>query len=130
MADDSSQLRVLVVDDEKLMRDAIKVMLQGLEANVVGEADNGKKAIVAFDKHNPDITFLDISMPVKNGVDALREILAKDPSAVVIMLTAHSDISVAESCIHLGARDYISKGVPTDVLMTTLKAQLDSLTAS
>ena len=127
MANDDGQQRVLVVDDDKLMRDAIKVMLEGLGAVVVGEADNGKKAIAAFDKHNPDITFLDISMPVKNGVDALREILAKDPSAVVIMLTAHSDISVAESCIHSGARNYISKGVPTDTLLTTLKAQLDSL---
>lgn len=127
MVSDDGQWRVLVVDDDEMMRNALKVILNGLGAEVVGEAENGKQAVAAFDEYKPDITFLDISMPVKNGVDALRKILAKSPSAIVIMLTAHSDISVAESCIHTGARNYISKGVPADVLMATIKAQLDSL---
>ncbi len=117
--------RVLVVEDNKPTRDLLKMFLQGFGATVVAEADNGEEAVRAFDAHKPDLTFLDIEMPVKNGMDALAEIIAIDPAAHVVMVTASSEMNVANRCIDAGAKNYIRKGVAPGVLKLMLKAQLD-----
>ena len=129
MANNNDQCRVLVVDDDKDIRDLIKFMLRSFGAEVVGEAENGEEAVQAFDKYIPDITFLDIDMPVKNGFDALKEIKEKNPAAAVVMLSATSDIAVADACIESGARYYLRKGAAPEALKIMLKAQLESLSA-
>jgi two-component system, chemotaxis family, chemotaxis protein CheY len=117
--------RVLVVDDEEVIRHLLKALLSSLGAKVVAEAANGEEAILAFHEHKPDITFLDIQMPVKNGTETLKEIIADDPEAIVVMLTATSDMDVADSCIELGAKKFVRKGAAPDVLNLMLKAGLD-----
>jgi len=97
---------------------------------VVGEAENGEEAVEAYERYQPDVTFLDINMPVKNGVFALREIILQNPIAKVIMLTANDDTSVAESCIYLGARNYIIKGEGPEDLKQNLSAVLGPIEKS
>jgi len=117
--------RALVVDDNKLERDLIKALLLELGAEIVGEAENGEEAIQAFNELKPDISFLDIRMPVKNGIDALKEIIKKDPNAIVVMLTAVSETDIADSCIDLGAKKYVRKGTSPAIMTIMLQAGLD-----
>lgn len=117
--------RVVVVDDDKLVRELIKAILTQLGAEVVGTAENGEEALAMYEELSPDIMFLDIQMPVKNGMETLSEIIAKHPDAYVVMLTATSDMSVADECINTGAKNYIRKGAPADVLNMLIKGQID-----
>jgi len=128
--ENTDQYRVLIVDDDKLVRDLIKDLLQNFGATVVGEAENGEEALQAFDEYKPDVTFLDIEMPVKNGIDALKDILAKDPNANVIMLTATSDMDVVDMCAEIGAQSFIRKGAAPAALNTMLKAGIDKIKAA
>jgi len=126
MENNESPCRVLVVDDDKIVRDYIKSLLTSLGAVVVGEAENGDDAVRAFIEFNPDLTFLDIQMPVKNGKDALEEILDNDSSAHVVMLTSVVDMAIADACIELGALSFIRKQAASNILRIMVKAQLDS----
>jgi two-component system chemotaxis response regulator CheY len=119
--------RVLIVDDDILIRALLASILKELGVEIVGEAANGREAIVAFSNLSPDLTLLDIQMPIKNGFDTLREIKRIDDNAEVVMLTANDDTVVAESCINAGARSYIKKGLGPDKLMPVLQSIFDSL---
>jgi len=127
VGNDDNPCRVLVVDDDKPMRGLLKALVESLGAVVVGEAEDGEEAVRIYGECIPDLTFLDIQMPVKNGMDALKEIIKKDPTATVIMLTATSDMAVADSCVNAGARTFIRKAAAPNVLRAMVKMQLDSL---
>ena len=127
MTDEKNFLGVLIVDDEPMMRAVLRMVLEGIGANVVGEASNGVEAIDEFVDTSPALTLLDIEMPVKNGFDALSEIKQKDSKARVIMLTANDDTSIAEACIANGAIDYILKGQTPEELMKVFRSKLTAL---
>ncbi len=130
MSDATDAIRVLIVDDDELIRTILKALLGHLDVEIAGEAANGKEAISAFGRLRPELTLLDIEMPVKNGFDTLKDIRKIDASAEVIMLTANDNTAIAESCIHAGARTYIKKGESPEVLKTVLKTHLDALKKS
>ena len=121
--------RVLIVDDDELTRDLLKSLLPVLGAEVVGEAVNGEETLEVFTACAPDITFLDIRMPGKDGTEALKDIIARDPAAIVVMLTAISDSEGAATCMEAGARNYIRKGATTPVLKIMLRGALDLVRA-
>jgi|GEM_PF-435445 len=123
-ADATVSKRVLIVDDDSLMRSLLAGLVDGLGAEVVGEAENGNEAVEAFKRFQPTITFLDINMPVKDGVWALQEIMEIDPRATIVMLSANDDTSIAESCLYAGARNYVKKGDGPEELRASLKAVL------
>jgi len=125
MGNNDYQCRVLVVDDNEPTRKLLKTFLQGFGAKIVGEAADGEEAVRVFHECKPDLTFLDLEMPVKNGKDVLREIIEKDPTAHVVIVTATSELKVANWCADAGAQNYIRKGVSPGVLKLMLKAQLD-----
>jgi len=127
MAVETKGLRILVVDDDDLIRALLKTLLKHLGADVVGEAANGKEAISQFSTLGPDLVLLDVEMPVKNGFDTLKEIKKLDAQAEIIMLTANDNTAVAESCIHAGARTYIKKGETPQVLQASLQTHLAAL---
>jgi len=126
---DDLTCRVLIVDDDAPIRILLKAILEGFGTEVVAEAENGEEAIRAFDEYKPDLMFLDIQMPVKDGKDALKEILERHPAAQIVMLTATSDMKVADACIERGARSYIRKGAAPNALSLMVKAQIDSFRA-
>jgi two-component system chemotaxis response regulator CheY len=101
--------RILVVDDAAFMRRMVIDVLESGGHEVVGEAGNGNEAVERFRTLAPDVTTLDITMPEKDGLTALREIMAADPGARVVMCSALSQESKVLEAVRSGARDFIAK---------------------
>ena len=91
-----NSVRVIVIDDFLPIRDVMCPVLSSVGCEIIGTADNGKKGLALFHEVRPDITFMDIEMPVMNGLDALKGILKADSEAKVVMLTSVDDTAVAE----------------------------------
>ncbi|MDD5676674.1 MAG: response regulator transcription factor [Kiritimatiellae bacterium] len=108
------ECRVAISDDEAMIRYALKSIINSLKMNCVGESANGQEAVALYAKEKPDIMFLDINMPVKDGVEALKEIRAKFPGANVVMLTSVAETEMVKRCIQDGALNYILKTNPLD----------------
>jgi two-component system chemotaxis response regulator CheY len=87
-------------------------------------ATDGAEAVSRYKEHRPDLLLLDINMPVKNGIDALREIKAEDPAAKVIMLTSVSDRESVMACVQAGALNYIRKDTPLDQMRTMIESSM------
>lgn len=111
---------MLLADDEKHVRHFVKAVLATLGFEVVGEAENGEEAVRAYQAHRPDMALLDVNMPVKDGLAALREIKAFDPNAMVVMLTSLSDMETIQSALELGASQYVRKDTPVAELRKLL----------
>ena len=101
--------RVLVVDDAAFMRKMVSDALTKGGHEVVGEAGNGLEAVAQYQTLKPEVTTLDITMPEKDGLAALKEIIALDPAARVIMCSALGQESKVMESIKLGARDFVVK---------------------
>lgn len=101
--------KVLVVDDTLAMRLKLKEILIESGHTVIGEADNGKRAIIMATKLKPDLITMDITMPIMNGVDALRHLIQLMPSVKVIMITAMSQKPKVLEALEIGAKHYIVK---------------------
>src|SRR3954471_23517404 len=106
--------RVLVVDDAAFMRKMLTDALAKGGHEVVGEAGNGAEAVTQFQALKPDLTTLDITMPEKDGLQALKEILAFDPAAKVIMCSALGQESKVLESIKSGAKDFVVKPFQPD----------------
>lgn len=98
----------------------MRAVLATMQWPVVAEASNGAEAVAAFETHRPDLTLLDVNMPVKDGLTALREIRALAPDAVVVMLTSLSDLATIRSALEGGATQYLRKDTPVPELRQTL----------
>jgi two-component system chemotaxis response regulator CheY len=101
--------KILVADDASFMRLMIRQILASQGYTEIIEAENGQVALEMFQAHRPDLTFLDITMPIRDGLSALSEILAIDPNAKVIMCTALCQDSVVRDALKLGALDFVIK---------------------
>ena len=112
--------RVLIVDDAAFMRVSIKNMLSKHGYEVVGEAENGKVAVQKFQELEPDIVTMDITMPEMNGLESLKAILALQPSAQVVMVSAMGQESMVREAVIAGARGFIVKPFKEDVLVSAL----------
>lgn len=106
-------MRLIVVDDDRLVVDSLKIILGAQpQIEVVGTGADGNDAVALYTEHAPDIALLDIQMPGRDGLSAAREILERDPAARVVFLTTFSDDEYIVSALKLGARGYLIK---TDV---------------
>ena len=106
--------RVLVVDDAAFMRKMVSDALVKGGHEVVGEAGNGNEAVARYQELRPEVTTLDITMPEKDGLAALKEIIALDPSARVIMCSALGQESKVLESIKAGAKDFVVKPFQPD----------------
>ena len=106
--------RILVVDDAAFMRKMVTDALTKGGHEVVGEAGNGVEAVSRFQELKPELTTLDITMPEKDGLAALAEIMTLDPQARVIMCSALGQESKVMESIKLGARDFVVKPFKAD----------------
>ena len=111
--------KVLVVDDAQFLRVRITKMLSG-EGHEYQEATNGLEAIETYQVYQPDVVLMDITMPVMDGMEALREIRTIDPNSRVIMLTALGQESIVLEAIKLGAKDFIVKPFDKDRVLGTI----------
>ncbi len=110
----------LVVDDAAYMSLTLKTMLEKNGFEVVGEAENGRKAIEMYKKLNPEIVTMDITMPDMDGIEALIEIMKFDSKAKIIMLSAMGQESKIREAVLQGARGFVVKPFKEDYLVTAL----------
>ncbi|GMA99752.1 response regulator [Pelosinus sp. IPA-1] len=113
--------RVLIVDDAAFMRMMVKDILSKNGYEIVGEAENGLKALEKFQELKPDLTTMDITMPEMDGITAVKEIKKLDPSAKVIMCSAMGQQAMVVEAIQAGARDFIVKPFQPDRVLEAVR---------
>jgi two-component system chemotaxis response regulator CheY len=107
--EDGMGLKVMVVDDALFMRNMLRGILEEAGCEIIAEAADGMEAVAKYLEFRPDITTMDIIMPVKNGIEALSEIIAFDSNARVIMCSAVGQESLVRAAQAAGALDFIIK---------------------
>lgn len=101
--------RLLIVDDDAIIRETLRILLRGNGFDVVGEASDGIKAMQMMEKHNPGIVLLDISMPGASGLEVLEEIRQRYPKTQVIMISGEAKSDTVKQAVESGAVGYIVK---------------------
>jgi two-component system chemotaxis response regulator CheY len=117
---------VLIVDDAAFMRIMIKDILVKNGLEVAGEADNGTTAVEKFKELRPDLVMMDITMPEKDGIAALKEILAVDQEARVLMCSAMGQQAMVIEAIQAGAKDFIVKPFRPERVLDAISKTLGS----
>lgn len=117
--------KVLIVDDAVFMRTKASRLL-AQEGYQVVEAADGAEAVRKYKAEKPDLVLMDITMPVLNGIDALKAIRAEDETAKVIMVTALGQRSMVLEAIRAGAKDFVVKPFQPEKLMEAVKKQCQS----
>lgn len=112
--------RILIVDDAAFMRMMIKDIVSKNGYEVVGEASNGVEALEMYTQFRPDIVTMDITMPEKDGISAVKDIMAMDSTAKVIMCSAMGQQSLVMDAIKAGARDFLVKPFKPDRVIQAL----------
>ena len=111
------KIRVLLVDDHTVLRQGLRSLLQDKpDMEVIGEAENGRQAVQLATKLLPDVVVMDIAMPLLNGLEATRQILAAAPGIKVIMLSAHSDDAYIDRVVSVGAVGFLVKQTSAQIL--------------
>jgi DNA-binding NarL/FixJ family response regulator len=115
-------IRVLLVDDDALVRSGLKMMLSGAEGiDVVGEADDGRGVLAALDRHRPDVVLMDIRMPQVDGIAATRLVREQpDPPAVVVLTTFDADELVMRA-LQAGAAGFLLKDTPPPEIVRAIE---------
>jgi DNA-binding NarL/FixJ family response regulator len=120
---------VLLVDDHALLRTGVaNIINQEPDLHVVAEAGNGVEAIEAFERHQPDVTVLDLRMPVMEGVEAIRHLRDRNPRALVIVLTTYDTDEEISRALKAGAKAYVLKDISADDLIGCIRDVLDGKT--
>ena len=112
---------ILICDDAAFMRMMIKDILTKNGYTVIGEAENGQKAVEKYAELNPDLVLMDITMPEMDGIQALKKIKENDSSASVIMCSAMGQQAMVIESIQSGAKDFIVKPFQADRVLEAVR---------
>ena len=115
---------ILICDDAAFMRMMIKDILTKNGYNIVGEAENGAKAVEKYAELKPDLVLMDITMPEMDGIEALKKIKAADANASIIMCSAMGQQSMVIDAIQSGAKDFIVKPFQADRVLESIRKVL------
>ncbi|MCK4513759.1 MAG: response regulator [Spirochaetaceae bacterium] len=118
--------RVLMVDDSSTVRKLGAQMLRSEMFEICGEASDGYQAFQVYKELKPDVVTMDVNMPVMNGIEALRQILAYDKNAKVVMVTSEGHRDMVMEAVKLGAKGYVVKPFRKDPFCEQLKLAIDS----
>ncbi|MEW6595414.1 MAG: response regulator [Thermodesulfobacteriota bacterium] len=118
---EEQKIRVLIAEDEAHIRLLLRKIMEQMGAVVVAEATNGQEAVDLFQQHRPHIVLMDVVMPVLDGKEAIRRIMAMERCAFVIVLSALSSMDVVKECLALGAANFIRKDNPVDQIKRYIK---------
>ncbi len=116
--------RILIVDDAAFMREMLCDLLTEEGYQIAAQAADGDEAVAAYAEHSPDLVMLDIVMPRKSGLEALREIVAHDPEAKVVMCSALGQESLVIEALEAGAKDFVVKPFKPDRAIDVIKKVL------
>jgi two-component system chemotaxis response regulator CheY len=119
--------KILIVDDSPISIKIIKSCIPTDKGYELLDASNGQIGVEQYKQHQPDLTFMDLTMPVMNGFEALEEILKFDQSALVIILTADVQIKAVAKAHDLGAFTVVKKPPAKESIATAIKEAEDAL---
>jgi len=117
--------KILVVDDAKFLRVTLGSILKNAAHDVVGEAENGEEAIQQFKELKPDLITMDITMPIMNGIDAIKEIMKIDDTVKIVVCSAVGQKKVVVEAIEAGAKDFIVKPFNESHVLDTINRVLE-----
>jgi len=116
------KIRVILTDDHAVVRMGFRLLLQGThDIEVVGEAETGEDAVKRFVELRPDVLVMDLSMPGMGGLEAGTRVLAKDPAARILILSAHEDTIHPKRVLKAGAVGYLSKRSAAEELIQAIR---------
>lgn len=115
--------RILIADDHSIVRKGLRKLFESYRNyTIVAEAANGDEALQLTLRHKPDVAILDISMPVKNGIEVTRLLREKSIKAKILILTIHEEEEYVSEMIHCGANGYVLKNAEGDEIVAAVKA--------
>ena len=116
------RITVLLAEDHLIVREGLRALLQlETDLEVVGEAGDGRQAVMLAHTLRPDVVVMDIAMPLLNGLEATRQILRAAPDTKVLILSAHSDDAYVERVVELGAAGYLIKQTAAHILPQAIR---------
>ncbi|MBP1949223.1 response regulator [Virgibacillus litoralis] len=116
--------RILIVDDANFMRVTLETIVKEDKHEVIGGAENGEEAIKLYKEMKPDLVTMDITMPVMNGIDAIKEIMEYDSEAKIVVCSAMGQQKVVVEAIEIGAKDFIVKPFDENRVLETISRVL------
>jgi len=115
-------VRVMLVDDHAVVRMGFRLLLEGAsDLTVAAEAESGEDAVRSFGETRPDVVVMDISMPGIGGLEAINRILAREPQARILVLSAHEDLMHARRVLKAGAAGYLTKRSAAEALIQAIR---------
>jgi two-component system invasion response regulator UvrY len=118
-------IRLMLVDDHVLVRMGFRMLLANAGIEVVAEAGDGEQACQEYPRVKPDVVVMDLSMPGMGGLEAVRRLLAQDPKARVLALSAHEDTAHPSRVLRAGALGYLAKRCAPESLIAAVRAVAD-----
>lgn len=122
-------ISALIVDDEEHLRLYLKLVLKQIGFEQFVEASNGQEAVDLYKEKPADLVLMDVNMPIKEGMEALEEIIEHDNDAVVVMASSVASRKAVESSLEKGASYYIRKDTPKDEIITILNRLIGEIWA-
>ena len=117
------KLKIMLVDDQSLFREALRTLLSlQPDFDIIAEAENGERAIALAKVHRPDVILMDLRMPVMGGVEATRRVLAATPASRVVVLTTFEEDEEIFEAMRAGALGYLLKACSADKLCESVRA--------
>lgn len=117
--------KILVGDDSILARKQLKDVLSSMGATRFVEAVNGKEAVEKYVAEQPDLVFLDIVMPIKDGISAVQEIMEENPEALIIIVSSVGTQQQLKAAIEAGAKDFVQKPLKADQIKAILSTKFE-----
>jgi len=117
--------RVMVADDSDAVRMVLKDILEIGHHTMVAEATNGIDAVEKFNTIKPDLLLLDLAMPKQDGLDVVKQIMATNPNAKIVMITASDNIKTMQECLKAGALAYVLKPFDFEQVLQIISKALD-----
>jgi two-component system, NarL family, invasion response regulator UvrY len=115
-------IRVMLVDDHALVRMGFRMLLSDAQVEVVAELETGEQACSEYARVKPDVVVMDLSMPGMGGLEAVRRLVAQDPKARILALSAHEDTAHPRRVLRAGALGYLTKRSAPDALIAAVTA--------
>jgi DNA-binding NarL/FixJ family response regulator len=120
---DAKGISVLLVDDHPIVRQGYRRVLESqADLHVVAEADNAAEAYAAFKAHDPDVIVMDISMPGASGLEAIRNIRARNARARILVFTMHNEAVLVKSAFNAGASGYVTKSSEPSAVVNAIRS--------
>ena len=118
-------LRILLADDHQVVRQGLRILLERVGFAIVAEAADGCEAVLLSAAHRPDLAILDLSMPKRDGLDAAKRILEREPAMRVVLLTMHTDDHQVVAALQAGVRGYVLKTQVVHDLIQAIRKVID-----